>query len=170
MSSSPQPLIVMGKIAGAYGIKGWVKVMSFTDPPEKILRYRPWHLLKEGQPQVIKVKSGKPHGKTLVAWLEGIEDRNQAELLNGYEIAIERQQLPQLTNNEYYWSDLLNLQVVNLQGIDFGRVTSLVETGANDVLIVQGERERLVPWIWEQVIKQVSLEQGVITVDWDADF
>ena len=170
MSSSSQPLIVMGKIAGAYGIKGWIKVMSFTQPPEKILRYRPWYLLASGEPQIIKLKAGKPHGKTLVAWLEGIEDRNQAELLNGYEIAIEREQLPQLDNNQYYWSDLINLKVVNQQGIDFGRVTSLVETGANDVLVVQGERERLVPWILEQVIVQVSLEQGLISVDWDADF
>lgn len=170
MSSSQPPLVIMGKIAGAYGIKGWVKVMSFTHPPEKILRYRPWQLLKDGQPQVVKVKSGKPHGKTLVAWLEGIDDRNQAELLNGYEIAIERQQLPKLDNNEYYWSDLIGLKVINLQGIEFGVVTSLVETGANDVLVVQGERERLVPWILEQVIIKVSLEEGLMTVDWDADF
>ncbi|WP_020560331.1 ribosome maturation factor RimM [Thiofilum flexile] len=170
MSSSPQPLLVMGKIAGAYGIKGWVKIMSFTHPPEKILRYRPWHLLKAGQPQQVKLKAGRPHGKVLVAWLDGVDDRTQAELLNGYEIAIERQHLPQLDKNEYYWSDLVGLKVVNQQGIEFGQVASLVETGANDVLVVQGERERLVPWILEQVIIHVSLEQGVITVDWDADF
>lgn len=170
MSSSDTPLIIMGKIAGAYGVKGWVKVLSFTDPPEKILRYRPWQLIKNGQPQIIKVKSGKPHGKTLVAWLDGIDDRNQAELLNGYEIAVEREQLPKLDNNEYYWSDLIGLKVINLQGIEFGTVTALVETGANDVLVVQGERERLVPWIIEQVIISVSLENKLLTVDWDADF
>lgn len=170
MSSSDTSLIIMGKIAGAYGVKGWVKVLSFTDPPEKILRYRPWQLIKNGQPQIIKVKSGKPHGKTLVAWLDGIDDRNQAELLNGYEIAVEREQLPKLDNNEYYWSDLIGLKVINLQGIEFGTVTALVETGANDVLVVQGERERLVPWIIEQVIISVSLEDKLLTVDWDADF
>ncbi len=113
---------------------------------------------------------GRAHGKGVVARLADCTDRDQAQLLMGCEIGIRRDQLPALAPGEYYWKDLIGLQVVNTEGDEFGSVQQLLETGANDVLVVQGERERLIPFVMKQVIVEVDLDQGRIRVDWDKDF
>ncbi|MBL4711958.1 MAG: ribosome maturation factor RimM [Gammaproteobacteria bacterium] len=183
--------IVLGRITGVYGIKGWVKVFSYTDPMESIVDYDPWFIRPENRktaPWVsVRLKAGKRHAKTVVAKLEHCNSRDEAEAFIGKEIAIEQQQLEVLQENkEYYWHDLIGLRVINQQAIELGVVKSLLETGANDVLVVVAEdesdktadkeiKERLIPWaipgadlpgptMW------VDLEQGVIKVDWDADF
>jgi 16S rRNA processing protein RimM len=161
--------VVLGKISGIYGIKGWVKVFSETDPPGNILGYAPWRLQQGASLREVAVAEGRVHGKGVVARLEGCSDRDQAALLVGAEISIPRHCLPAAADGEYYWTDLEGLAVRNQQGIEFGRVDHLFETGANDVLVVRGERERMLPFI-DQVIRQIDLEQGIITVDWDADF
>jgi len=168
-------MIVLGHISGLFGIKGWVKVYSHTEPRDNILNYSPWYLWIEGEWLPYRVLQGKPQGKSVIASLEQCPDRDSATALVGREIAVTRQQLPALDEGDYYWRDLLGLQVINLDDVTLGTVANLMETGANDVLVVEshsdGERqERLIPYIREQVIRHVDLEQGVIRVDWDPDF
>lgn len=167
--------IVVGKINGVHGVKGWVKVFSNTDPREGITKYNPWFLkhpnINAGQWREIKVEAGRPQAKTVIAKLEGYDDRDEALQLVGAEIAISSDQLKPLGQHEYYWRDLIGLRVINQQDVELGVVDSLFETGANDVLVVKdGTQERLVPWTLGHAVLEVDLEQGVIRVDWDEDF
>ena len=173
MDDPDSQFVVVGKIASAYGIKGWVHVYSYTDPASNILQYQPWLLQSRDSKQPwnpVKVLSGRPHGKQIVVQLEGCFDRNQAEQLRGLEIAVSRDQFPDTENDEYYWIDLVGLAVVNLEGVKLGVVDSVMETGANDVLVVKGDRERLIPYVMDEFIRDIDLDAGTITVDWDADF
>ena len=163
-------LVIVGKISSPYGIKGWVKIHSYTDPVTNILDYAPWYLSVDDGWQKVEVLQGRPHGKTVVAHLAAVANPEEAVKLRGKSIAVEISQLPQPAAGEYYWSELEGLRVVNLEGVELGVVDHLFETGANDVLVVVGERERLLPYVMEHTVKSVDLEQGLITVDWDADF
>lgn len=167
---STDSMITLGKISGAFGVKGWVKVHAFTETRLGILDYSPWQLKVNGQWIVHKVLQGQAQGKSVVAKLEHVQDRDQALALAGCEIAIAREALPSLKKDQFYWSDLVGLEVVNQDGNAFGKVSHLFETGSNDVLVVKGERERLVPWIMGDVVKNVSLDEQRIDVEWDADF
>ncbi len=160
---------MLGRIVGQYGAKGWVKVFSYTDPREAILEYDCWFLKREGGWQETRVAEGRRHGKSVVARLAGCDDRDQATELMGCDIAIERNALPEPGEGRYYWTDLEGLQVVRRDGTVLGRVAHLLETGANDVLVTEGEVERLIPFIADKVILDVDLAAGVITVDWDWD-
>ncbi len=162
-------LIVVGRIAGLYGVRGWVKVFSHTEPRENIFSYNPWLLLRDGRPHELKLAEGRPHGKALVARLEGIADRDEAALWLQCDIAIRREQLPAAGEGEYYWSQLIGLAVVNTDGVELGVVKNLMETGANDVLVVSGERERLIPYT-EDAVLEIDLEGGQMRVDWDPEF
>jgi len=184
VDEAPDDKVILGRIAGVYGVKGWVKVYSYTDPMESIVDYNSWFIRPEDSLKAnrqaawtrAKLKAGKRHAKTVVAKLEHCNDRDAAMKYVGYEIAIERQQLEELKDkDEYYWRDLIGLRVVNQQDIELGTVKSLLETGANDVLVVteetdEGNKERLIPWTMGQAVISVDLEQGVIEVDWDPDF
>lgn len=165
-----QQHIHVGKISGVFGIKGWVKVFSFTANKENILNYSPWLLKKSDETQTFKVIDGNLQGKAIVAQLDGINDRDQAASLMGWDIFISPTQLPKTGRNEYYWSDLVGLNVENTDGVTFGVITSLLETGANDVIIVQGERERCIPFLQGKTIVHIDLTAGKMIVDWDADF
>ena len=158
--------LLLGRISGIYGVKGWVKVFSYTRPAENILNYPSWYLKHRDEETLYKVREGRPQGKGLVASLEGIEDRDIARLLVGADIYIERDQLPSLPEGEFYWTDLLGLQVINRQGQSLGEVVEILETGANDVLVVKGESRELIPWVWGTYLLDVDLEAGRITVDW----
>ncbi|MFN3785338.1 MAG: ribosome maturation factor RimM, partial [Thiothrix sp.] len=160
----------LGKIVGAFGIKGWVRVSSHTATVSNILDYNPWLLQIAGEWLPYKVVTGQLQGKILVAQLGGVEDRTTAEKLVGCPIAVAREQLRPLPAGEYYWADLVGMEVVTSAGVCLGKVDYLFETGANDVMVVQGERERLVPWILQSVIQSVSLTERRIVVDWDPDF
>lgn len=170
MSQAFKPLIV-GKLNGASGIKGWVKVFSYTDPKENILNYSPWFLKLDGQWQQVSIINGREQGKTVVAQLEGCNDRNTAESYRGVEIAIDESQLPQLGEGEYYWRDLIGLTVVNVAGDEMGTVEKMMETGANDVLVVKtaSKEELLIPYVPEYSVMKVDLESKQITVDWEFD-
>jgi 16S rRNA processing protein RimM len=159
--------VIVGRLAGVYGVKGWLRVQSFTEPAENILGYLPWHVDGTGQ---VEVTQGKLHGKGLIAHLVGIDDRDEAAKLIGRDISVERSQLPTLDHGDYYWSDLIGLEVVNTQGEALGTVTRMVETGAHDVMVLEGERERLVPYAKGRVVQQVDLAARRIVVDWDAEF
>lgn len=163
--------VTLGRVSGAYGIRGWVKVHSDTSPRDNILGYSPWHLVRGAGREVWQVSGGRQQGKGLVAKLAGCDDRDAAEALVGAEISIPRDQLPATTEpGEFYWADLVGLRVRTQDGIDLGRIVRLFETGANDVIVVQGDRERLVPYLWGHVVRAVDLEAGVMRVDWDPEF
>jgi 16S rRNA processing protein RimM len=167
---SKQQHIGVGKISGVFGVKGWVKVFSFTDPRENILTYSPWLLKKGDETKIVNVVDGQLQGKTIVAQLAGVNDRDQAADLMGWDIFISQDQLPKAAKGEYYWSELIGLNVETIDGVQLGVVDSLLETGANDVVIVQGERERCIPFLKGQTIINVDLDAGQIIVDWDPEF
>lgn len=165
-------MVLLGHVSGVFGVKGWVKIHSYTQPRDNILTYSPWYLYLDGQWQPREVVAGKVHGKGLIAQIAGCDDRNAAEELVRAQIAIYSEQLPELDEDEVYWRDLQGLEVRTVQGVSLGIVTGLMETGANDVLVVKAEdgKERLIPYIREDVITDIGLEEGTITVDWDPDF
>lgn len=167
---SEQRRICVGKISGQFGIKGWVKVFSYTDPRENILNYSPWQLIKGKESREISVVDGKRHGETVIACLEQINNREDATGLCGWDIYINFSQLPETEDNEYYWADLVGLRVETTQGVYLGDVDHLLETGANDVLVLKGERERLIPFLQGQTIIKIDLEKGIMIVDWDPEF
>lgn len=173
---SQHDVTVVGKITSVYGVKGWVKIYSFTSPMENILAYAPWLLKMGGQWKPYKVAESKQHGKGLIARLEGVNDRELARQFCGVEIAIDKTLLPELDAGEFYWSQLEQLAVYTLNGELLGRVSHLIETGSNDVLIVKGNaesidrRERMIPYLPDQVIKEINLETGTMRVDWDPEF
>lgn len=160
----------MGQVRGAYGVRGWLRVRSDCEPAERLLGYSPWQLKTAAGWRSHELEAGRLHGSGLVAKLATVDDREQARALAGAEIAIDRAQLPVLAEGEYYWNDLIGLEVVALNGESLGRVTGLMPTGANDVLVVNGERERLIPFILEQVVLKVDVEARRIEVDWDPEF
>ncbi|MBV1875428.1 MAG: ribosome maturation factor RimM [Cycloclasticus sp.] len=160
----------LGNISGVFGIKGWLKVYTNTDKKENILSYQPWYIERNKVRKEVKLKAGKPHGKTIIVQLEGVDDRNEAELWVGADIYMKSDQLPELAKDEYYWSDLIGLKVVSIDGDDFGIIDHLLETGANDVIVVKGDRERLIPYVTGQVVKSVDLKEQQMIVDWSADF
>ena len=165
-----QQHINVGKISGVFGIKGWVKVFSFTDVRESILNYSPWLLKKDSETKWVAVIDGNLQGKTVVAQLDGVNDRDQAASLMGWDIFITPDQLPKAAKDEYYWSDLIGLHVETDLGVQLGVVEGLLETGANDVLIVKGDRERVIPFLQGQTIVNIDLDTGRMIVDWDPDF
>lgn len=162
--------VTLGQINGLYGVRGWVKVFSHTEPRENILTYSPWQLRLAGEWRELPVEAGRGHGKGVIAKLAGIDDRDVAAALHGAEIAVWRAQLPASGNDEYYWTDLEGLAVRTLQDVDLGTVSHLIETGANDVLVVRGERERLIPFLPGRTVTRVDLEAGLLVVDWDPEF
>jgi 16S rRNA processing protein RimM len=172
-TSGDDRLVVVGQIAGVYGVRGWVKIRSYTAPQENLFKYQPWTLRASAPavPASIKLLQWRVQGKGLIAQFDGYSDRDQAALLNGAEILVQRSALPKPKKDEYYWSDLIGLRVINREAIELGVVDHLLETGANDVLVVKGaEKEHLVPWVPGPYVLDVNLAEGVIRVDWDADF
>lgn len=163
-------MVPLGHISGVFGVRGWVKVHSDTEPRDNILSYSPWYLRRGDRWEARKLLDGHSQGKGLVARVQGCDDRDQAAALMGTLIAVPRKQLPALEQDEFYWSDLEGLRVVTTQGVELGQVSHLFSTGANDVLVVKGEHERLLPYVWDQVILGVDLEAGLIRVDWDPEF
>jgi 16S rRNA processing protein RimM len=173
---SDSDVTIVGKVSTAFGIKGWVKVYSFTDPMKGILDYKNWLLKVKGQWLPYKVKEGKPQGKGIVAKFEGINDRDLALALSQIEIAVLSSDLPQLAEDEFYWSQLVGLNVVNKNGELLGKIDQLFNSGApHDVLSVKGcegsldQQDRLIPYV-DAVVGEIDLDAGVMQVDWEADF
>ena len=159
----------MGRITAPFGIKGWIKLQPFTAAPENLQAYSQWWIGGEGAWQEYRVEGMEVHSAAVVVKLAGCEDRDAAALFRGREVAVPRDALPETAANEYYWSDLVGLKVVNAENEDLGTVSEVFATGANDVLVVQGDRERLIPFT-EEVVKRVDLAGGVIRVDWGRDY
>lgn len=170
MGQVDSQLVPLGKVSGVLGLQGWIKVFSDTDPREGIVDYGQWILLKGDKQETVTLEKGKRHGKGVVVKLKGVDDRSAAEQLIGRTIAVHRDELPELREDEFYWSDLIGLKVITTQGVELGTIASLFATGANDVIVVKGDRERLVPWVRDQVVLDVDMDNRQLTVDWDPDF
>lgn len=162
--------VVLGKVSGLFGVRGWVKLWSFTDPVQNLLDYPDLELGRAGQWRSARLVEGKTHGDGLVGRFEGCDDRDAAAALVGLELAVARERLPALAPGEYYWADLVGLEVITRAGEFLGRVEQMMATGANDVMVVAGERERLVPFIPGRFVDEVDLAGGRIVVDWDPAF
>ena len=160
---------MLGRISGVFGVKGWVKVYSYTEPREAVLQYKDWLLSGKDDWQPVKIAEGKRHGKTVIVHIDGVDDRDEAAGLIGCEIGVPRDALPETDEGQYYWSDLEGLLVVREDGAELGRVAYLLETGANDVMVIEGERELLLPFVKDEVVLDVDLAAGVIRVDWEWD-
>ena len=167
---------VIGKITSVYGIKGWVKALSYTEPMQNLLSYKRVNWEQGAQRRELTIESGKEHGKGLIIKLKGFDDPEAARVLCGGLISVDVGQFPPLEEGEYYWHQLEGLTVLTLDGQELGKVDHLMETGANDVLVVRSTptsmdgRERLLPYLPEQVVQKVDLEKGVLIVDWDPEF
>lgn len=171
MSGSGEKLVLLGKIVGVHGVRGELKLESYTEPRLQLFRYQPWMLRSASGDKAVGGCSGRAQGKGLVAEMPGIADRDAAAALVGTEIWVARSALPAPQPGEYYWSDLEGLEVVTTEGVALGRVSHLVATGSNDVVVVKDDkRERLIPFLVGQFVTEVDLDAGRLTVDWDVDF
>jgi len=159
----------MGRIVAPFGVRGWIKVRPQTESADGLLAYCTWWLAAQDEWRAHRLLEGRVHGTDLVARLEGVEDRDRAAQLRGLQIAVPRSQLPPAPEGEYYWSDLIGLSVVNREGVQLGRVAEIFATGANDVLVVRGERERLIPFV-DSVVVEVDIEASLLTLDWGAEY
>lgn len=164
-------MVVMGRVAVPYGVQGWVKIQTFTEHLDSLLDYEKWYLGRGDSWRECDVEEARIHGQSLIAKFAGCEDRTAAFALKGQHIAVARADLPAPEEDEYYWSDLIGLQVDNLDGQHFGQVQELLATGSNDVLVVQdkGGQKRLVPFT-NDAIRQVDLAAGKLLVDWPAEW
>ncbi len=162
--------VVLGRINGVFGVQGWVKVFSWTRPRDNLFAYGDWQVNTHSGWRKMEVAEWRPQGKGLVARLQGVDDRDQAAALVGCDVAVMRKQLPAPEEDSWYWFDVVGLNVVTGDGRDLGEVHSLMETGANDVLVVRGERERLIPFTMGHAVREVDLQSGRLVVDWDPDF
>jgi 16S rRNA processing protein RimM len=171
--------IIVGQISGVFGVHGWVKIFSHTEPRENILKYDPWLVKEKGSWKSVSLLKGRKQGKTIVAHLDKVDNRELAHAMIGCDIAIQESQLKKLDDNDFYWRELHGLRVINTQGKEFGTVSSMMATGANDVVVVKLNRELaskkqdneiLIPYLMGSVIKEVNLEEKLMRVDWDEDF
>lgn len=160
----------IGRVSGLFGVAGWIRIFSYTEPRENIIQYTPWRLIRVGGEQINEVAEGRRHGDAVIARLQGFHDRDAAAALVDAEIEVDQTQLRPLPPGEFYWTQLQGLEVVELQGRVLGRIDHLLRTGAHDVLVVEGERQRLIPFVRGAVVKDIDLRARVMRVDWAPDF
>jgi len=173
MQPDPSARVVLGKVLGAFGIRGWVKIKPLSQDPESLLTQSEWSLVQRDKIRDVRVEEVKEHGGAVLARLAGIDDRGVAESLTGAEVSVLREKLPQAAAGEYYWADLIGLAVCKVEGIGVGRVTGLIEAPAHDVLRVatgdEANPEQLIPFV-EPIVRGVDVAGGTITVDWQKDY
>ncbi len=162
--------IILGRFGRVHGVKGAISVVSFTDPRENILDYPEWHVRKQGQWQPIKRLQEEVNDKHLLTWISGFETREDVAALTNLEIGVPKSMLPALDAGEYYWHELIGMTVIHENGTVFGRVHEIIETGSNDVLIVQGDQRYLIPYLFGEVVLAVDKDKKQITVRWDLDY
>jgi 16S rRNA processing protein RimM len=163
--------VIVGKITGLFGVRGWVKVYSYTEPAANIFHYSPWQIEQHGQWLPLEVQAGQTHGKGLIAQLKGCDTPEHVARWLGAEIGVHRSQLPPTPAGEYYWTDLIGLTVLTTTGNTLGQIHHLFETGANDVMVVRdGSTEHLIPFVMDAVIQQIDLTAKTLLVDWDTTF
>ncbi|WP_282273031.1 ribosome maturation factor RimM [Stenotrophomonas sp. PS02298] len=163
--------ILLGRIAGVFGVRGELKLESWTEPRSAIFKYQPWILrTPAGQESELTGVRGRDSGKTLVATFPDVTDRDVAEAMRGTEIYVARSALPPPSADEYYWVDLEGLDVQTVEGVKLGIASHLFSTGSNDVLVTRGDRERMIPFVMGDFVKSVDFDANLIVVDWDPEF
>lgn len=169
MSTPNSDYIITGKIGSPYGIKGWLKVQSFTEDVLAILQYKPWYIAEGSGWKAVEIEEGRQQGKGVVVKLPGYNTPETARILTGRNIAIKREQLAPLPQNEYYWADLEGLTVVDQRGKTLGQIAYLLATGGNDVFVIKDAagKEHALPYLLGSVVKEIDLKQRRMTVDWD---
>ena len=170
MSGGRSKPVVLGRVTGAMGVKGWIKVHSYTHPREGIVDFSRWTLRRGDLRNEVEVETGRLQGRAVAAKLRGVDDREQAGALMGAEIVVARSDLPPCEPGEYYWADLEGLRVHTVAGDELGRIDCLFSTGAHDILVVLGERQRMIPFVRERVVHEVDLDGGRVVVDWDPNY
>ena len=169
MAAGENRRIVLGHITGPYGTRGWVRIRSSTQPPGNILGYSPWLVARDGQWCPIGVAESRVQGQGVMVRLNGCHDRDEASGFRGCAISVARAQLPDAGDDELYWTDLVGLRVSTTEGVHFGEIARMMETGANDVMVVQGSVERLIPFLPGTVVQSVDVARKSIVVDWHPD-
>ena len=181
---SQSDYILLGEISGVSGLKGWVKVFSHTDPRLQITEYDQWFLRKDSRKEKskgeseswlpVKLLNGRAQGKNIVVQLDGVTDRNQAEAMIGTKIAIHSDQLKNLSENEYYWKDLIGLSVETTEGVSLGKLDWIFNSGSNDVLVIKDNdekrTERMLPFLFDEVVISIDMDKSLMIVDWDPEF
>lgn len=168
-SAAGERYVVVGRVRGVHGLRGWVRVESYTRPPENLLNYNPWHVRDGGAWRPFELVAAKPAARGFLAQLRTVDDRDAARALTGCDVAVRRSQLPPAESGSFYWCDLVGMEVVRATGEALGRVESLQETGAHDVLVLEGTPRQLVPFVFGPIVKAVDPEEGRIVVDWDPE-
>jgi 16S rRNA processing protein RimM len=167
MSDAASALIQLGFVGAPFGVRGWVKLRSHTDPPERLLEHRNLHIGREGAWRTYRIEASGRSGGALTAKLAGVEDRDQAAALRGAQICVARDELPPRDAKDFYRTDLIGCEVVNLAGVGLGIVQHFVETPTQALMVVRGEREYWVPAV-PQHLRRVDLQARRVVVDWDA--
>lgn len=167
MKNMDTDYVIVGKIGTTYGVQGWLKIRTYTEYGAQILTYQPWYLHKNKNWSRVELESSRMHNNGVIAKFVGINTPEEARLLTGVEIGITRSQLPKLNENEYYWSDLIGLTVINKNGETLGKVNYLIATGSNDVLVVKGDKEYAIPFLLGSAVTRVDLTKQEIWVDWE---
>lgn len=171
---SADETLVVGELAGAHGVRGWVKLKSFTDPAENLVHYANWRLLLPGPgaatgSREVRLAEWRWHSERLIGRLEGIADRDAAAALTGAQVTVPRSELP-APSDGWYWADLMGYEVHNLEGVVLGRLRDVMDNGAQDIMVVAGTRERLIPFVRGPVVHGVEEAQRRILVDWGEDY
>jgi 16S rRNA processing protein RimM len=170
VSAKPTKWVTLGRVSGVFGVKGWLKIRSYTEPHGNIAELDAWTLRLNGADRRFDVEDARSHGDGAIVKLRGVDDRERAREWVGAEVVVERERLPATAANEFYWADLEGLEVRTETGEVLGKVDHLLATGAHDVLVLGGTRERLIPFVVGPVVKQVDLAAQVIVVDWSPDY
>lgn len=170
MNDNSIKYVVVGQFGAPHGVSGAIKVNSDTDPADAILNYHPWYVDLHHSWQILDLAEAKQQGTNLLAFIKNISDRDEVKQFTGHKIAVRRDQLPALPKGEYYWIDLEGLEVINEEGIVLGKVDYLFSAGSAGVMVVQGSKKHLIPFLQEEYILDVNLDTRVIKVHWDPDF
>lgn len=162
--------VIVGKFGRPHGVKGWISVYSYTDPATNLIQFSDWYIKQKDKFIPLKIVGLEPHARAYIVQIEGYKDREEAAKLTNLEIAVTLDELPPLGEDEFYWYQLIGLDVVSTSGFSFGKVVDIMETGANDVLVVEGNNRYLIPYRYGDVVQQVLKDKKQIIVDWDAEF
>jgi 16S rRNA processing protein RimM len=170
VSAKTQKWVTLGRVSGVFGIKGWLKIRSYTEPQSNLLTFRAWTLRRKDADRAVELEDGLSRTGGIVAKLRGVDDRDGARSVVGADIVVERERLPPAGTGEFYWADLEGCEVRTTAGVALGSVDHVLATGANDVLVLRAKPERLIPFVMGPVVKHVDLVARVIVVDWSPDY
>ena len=161
-------IVVVGRLGRTHGVRGCLKVISSTSPPENIFTYHPWYLHRNNRWEKVSIDDALSRTESNIIKLTECKDREHAQQYTGMEIGVERTQLPALPIGEYYWVDLIGFSVINQADVLLGTLMDFLETGSADVMVIQGDKKYLIPYMPDVYVMEIDLEKKIMRVDWDA--